>query len=76
MIIDLGAVTFMDAAGLGVLAEALRRARHLPDGLRLAAVPARVQRLLAITGLDRLGGFAAPPGDDAAPVSPEPAEVT
>jgi anti-sigma B factor antagonist len=76
MIIDLGAVTFMDAAGLGVLAEAFRRTRHLPGGLRLVAVPARVQRLLAITGLAHLGGFAAPPGAVPAPVSPEPAEVT
>ena len=51
--IDLAEVTFIDAAGLGVLAGAYRRARHLPDGLRLDGVPARVRQLLAVTGLDR-----------------------
>lgn len=76
IIVDLGAVTFMDAAGLAVLAEASRRTQHLPDGLRLVAVPARVQRLLAITGLTHLCGYAAPPDAVPASVSPEPAEVT
>jgi anti-sigma B factor antagonist len=51
--VDLSEVTFMDAAGLGVLAGANRDARHLPGGLHLVAVPARVLRLLVVTGLDR-----------------------
>jgi hypothetical protein len=59
-------VTFLDAAGLGVLAGASGRARHLPGGLRLVAVPARVLRvlrLLALTGLDRhLAASPAPRG--------------
>jgi len=63
VIVDLGEVTFLDAAGLGVLAGASGRARHLPGGLRLVAVPARVLRLLALTGLDRhLAAFPAPRG--------------
>jgi anti-sigma B factor antagonist len=63
LIIDLGEVTFLDAAGLGVLADAYRQTRHLPEGLRLVAVSARVLRLLEITGLDRhLAAFRAPPG--------------
>ena len=53
LIIDLAEVTFLDAAGLGVLVGASKRARRLPEGLRLAAVPAHVLRLLQVTGLDR-----------------------
>lgn len=61
--VDLGEVTFIDAAGLGVLAGAAYRTRHLPGGLRLAAVPARVLRLLAVTGLEaHLPAFPASPG--------------
>ena len=63
VIVDLGEVTFIDASGLGVLAGAPSRARHLPGGIRLVAVPARVLRLLALTGLDRhLAAFPAPRG--------------
>ena len=63
IIVDLGEVTFLDAAGLGVLADGARRARHLPGGLGLVAVPRRVLRLLTLAGLDRhLAAFAAPPG--------------
>jgi anti-sigma B factor antagonist len=59
--VDLGEVTFLDAAGLGVLAGASAAARHLPGGFRLVAVPARVLRLLRVTGLDRhLAVFPAP----------------
>jgi anti-sigma B factor antagonist len=60
--VDLGAVTFVDAAGLGAPAAASSAARHLPGGFRLAAVPSRVLRLLALSGLDRhLAAFPAPP---------------
>lgn len=64
--VDLGEVTFLDAAGLGVLAGAARAVGHLPDGFRLVAVPARVLRLLRVTGLDRhLATFPAPPRSEA-----------
>jgi len=60
--VDIGGVTFLDAAGLGVLVGASEEVRHLPDGFRLVAVPARVLRLLRLTGLDyHLAAFAAPP---------------
>ena len=59
--VDLSEVTYMDAAGLGVLAGANRAARHLPSGLRLVAVPARILRLLGLTGLD-LAAFPCRPG--------------
>ena len=74
--VDLGGVTFMDAAGLGVLAGAGGRAPHLPGGFRLAAVPVRVLRLLRLTGLDRhLAAFPAPPSsraqrEEAVPLTP------
>lgn len=62
ILVDLAEVTFLDAAGLGILADVHRRARHLPGGLRLVAVPVRILRLLTLTGLDRhLAAFPAPP---------------
>jgi anti-sigma B factor antagonist len=53
LIVDLDRVAFIDAAGLGVLASAARRAAAL--GVSLHAVCARhhVRRLFTITGLDR-----------------------
>lgn len=51
VIADLAEVTFLDAAGLGALAGAAGRAQHLPDGLRLAAVPPNAMRLLKLTQL-------------------------
>jgi anti-anti-sigma factor len=53
LIVDLDLVTFIDAAGLGVLASAASRAAA--HGASLHAVCARhqVRRLFTITGLDR-----------------------
>jgi anti-sigma B factor antagonist len=63
--VDLAGLTFVDAAGLGVLAGASRAARCLPGGFRLVAVPARVVRLLRLTGLGgQLAVFVAPPGSE------------
>jgi anti-anti-sigma factor len=63
VIADLAEVRFVDAAGLGVLAGAAGRARHLPGGLRLAAVPPNVLRLLKLTRLDgHLAAYPMPPG--------------
>jgi anti-sigma B factor antagonist len=62
VIADLAAVTFLDAAGLGVLAGAAGRARHLPGGLRLTAVPPDALRLLKLTRLDsHLATYPMPP---------------
>jgi anti-sigma B factor antagonist len=62
VIADLGEVSFLDAAGLGVLAGAAHRTRHLPGGLRLVAVPRHAVRLLKLTGLDHhLAVFGSPP---------------
>jgi anti-sigma B factor antagonist len=51
VIADLSRVSFIDASTLGVLVGAGNRASHLPAGLRLAGVPAHVDRLLRMTGL-------------------------
>jgi anti-sigma B factor antagonist len=53
LVVDLSAVTFMDASGLAVLLRADRRSRQAGGRLRLAAPTARITRLLAITNLDQ-----------------------
>jgi anti-anti-sigma factor len=50
-VIDLGAVTFVDAAGLGMVRAALRSA---PDVVVRNPAPC-VERLLAIVGLSHVG---------------------
>lgn len=52
VIADLSGLTFIDASGLGVLVRAHQRSCHLPGGLRLAAAPASMRRLLKVTRLD------------------------
>jgi anti-sigma B factor antagonist len=53
VIIDFSRVTFIDAAGVGVLAGAAARAAGRGGSLRLAAAGRQVRRVLALTGLDR-----------------------
>ncbi len=52
LILDLGAVTFCDAAGLAVLVGVQRRATALGITMRLAGVRPQITKLLRITGLD------------------------
>lgn len=56
VVIDLCAVTFLDSAGLCVLAAAHRRAREQQIRMRLLASSRAVVRPLQITGLWRLLG--------------------
>jgi anti-sigma B factor antagonist len=56
LVIDLCAVTFLDSAGLCVLASVHRRARELQIPLRVLASSRAVVRPLQITGLWRLLG--------------------
>jgi anti-sigma B factor antagonist len=56
LVIDLCAVTFLDSAGLCVLASAHRRARELQIPMRVLASSRAVVRPLQITGLWRLLG--------------------
>jgi len=54
IVVDLHACTFCDAAGLGLLAGALRMARGRGGDLRLAAPTPIVVLALRATGLDRV----------------------
>jgi anti-anti-sigma factor len=67
LVVDLSAVTFMDACGLSVLLRADSRAAKAGGRLRLAAPTPAVIRLLAITRLDR--HFATYPTSPAATVT-------
>jgi anti-sigma B factor antagonist len=53
VIVDLDQVSFIDAIGLGALADAAGRAGAAGGSLHVTAAAPRVRRLLAITGLDR-----------------------
>jgi anti-sigma B factor antagonist len=53
LIVDLDRVTFIDAAGLGVLASAARRAAARGASLHAVCARPQVQRLFIITGLGR-----------------------
>jgi anti-anti-sigma factor len=51
VVVDLGAVTFMDAAGLGLLVGLRTRQQTHGGAVRLADVPPAIVRLLRLTGL-------------------------
>lgn len=53
VIVDLSRVSFIDAAGVGVLAGAAALATARGGSLRLAAASRQVRRVLTLTGLDR-----------------------
>jgi anti-sigma B factor antagonist len=62
--VDMSGVTFIDAAGIGVLVAAANRAREAGGGLSLLAPSRQVRRLLDVFHLDailpaaqRSGGF-------------------
>jgi anti-sigma B factor antagonist len=52
VVVDLGAVTFMDSFGFGVLAAAHRRGEQAGTPVRLRAVSQRIRHLLGLLGLD------------------------
>lgn len=52
--VDMSGVTFIDAAGIGVLVAAANRARSAGGGLSLLAPSRQVQRLLDILHLDAI----------------------
>jgi anti-sigma B factor antagonist len=54
IVIDLGAVTFLDSAGLAALAAVRRAALAVDREIVLANVSERSLRVLAITGLDQV----------------------
>jgi anti-sigma B factor antagonist len=58
LIVDLDRVTFIDAAGLGVLARAASLAAAHGSSLHVVCARHQVRRLFTITGLDRQIPFA------------------
>lgn len=57
LVLDLAGVTFMDSTGLGALISIRARAEAAGRSLTLRQVPARVRRLLEITGLTSTFGL-------------------
>lgn len=54
LVVDLGAVDFVDSSGLGALIGGLKAARAAGGDLRLAAVPEQARVVLSLTTLDRM----------------------
>lgn len=54
IVIDLTNVSFMDSSGLGILVAALKRARERGGEVALVFGEGSVQKILGITGLDKV----------------------
>lgn len=54
VVLDLGAVDFIDSSGLGVIIGAQRRVRSVGRALRLVVTEPHVREVFALTGLDRI----------------------
>ena len=54
LIADMSKTTFCDSAGVSSLVRVFRRARADSSGMRLVVSTLAVQRVLSITGVDRL----------------------
>lgn len=52
LVVDLGAVGFLDSSGLGVLIKALKRIREKDGSLDLVVTNDRILKVFRITGLD------------------------
>jgi len=57
LIVDMGGTTFCDSAGVNALVRAYKRAAASGAQMRLVVSAPAVQRVLAITGVDRLIGI-------------------
>jgi anti-sigma B factor antagonist len=57
LIVDMGGTTFCDSAGVNALVRAYKRAGASGAGMCLVVTAPNVQRVLAITGVDRLMGI-------------------
>lgn len=54
VIVDLREVPFMDSAGLGAVIGGIRRLRDHGNEVAICAGPGPVQRVLAVSGFDRI----------------------
>ncbi len=59
LLLDLGAVTFMDSTGLGALVAIRNAATKRGKEFVLGNIPARIRQLLGITGLDSVFAISA-----------------
>lgn len=79
VVLDLGAVDFIDSSGLGVIIGAQRRLRAVGRALRLVVTEPHVREVFALTGLDRILDLSASLDQalrlPAAPARPGPSEA-
>lgn len=54
VVVDLARVKYIDSAGLGTLVGGLRRIMEADGGLALSGPNPQVERILSLTGLDRI----------------------
>lgn len=54
LVVDMSATTFCDSAGVNALVRAFTRATATGAGMRLVVPAPNVQRILGLTGVDRL----------------------
>lgn len=54
VVVDMGAVDFMDSSGLGALVGSLKTARLAGGDLRIANIRPQVQMVLELTGMNRV----------------------
>ena len=54
MVLDLAGVRFIDSSGLGVLVVSLKSAAEHDSSIRLACAQPVVEKVLQLTGLDRI----------------------
>ena len=54
LVVDLGAIDFIDSSGLGALISGLKSARQAGGDLRIAAPTDQVQNVLTLTNLNRV----------------------
>jgi anti-sigma B factor antagonist len=54
VVVDLAKLDFIDSTGLGVLVGVLRRVRSTGGDIRMAAAGPAIERVFAVTGLDRV----------------------
>lgn len=64
VIVDLGAVTYLDSSGLAALVAGRRKAQATGVTVTLRHVPPRVTKILTITGLDSILITTPEPTDD------------
>lgn len=77
LVADLSKTTFCDSAGVSALVQTFRRATETGSSMRMVVATPAVQRVLSITGVDRLvevfpsvaGSLAGPVGQGAPPPS-------